>query len=38
MAIREVSQRWTMPVWHWTEALDYFAITFEGRLPELAGK
>jgi putative transposase len=35
MAIREASQRWTMPVRHWKEALNHFAIMFEGRLPEL---
>jgi len=38
MAIREASQRWTMPVRHWKEALNHFAILFEGRLPELNGK
>ena len=38
MAIREASQRWTMPVRHWKEALNHFAIMFEDRLPELAGK
>ena len=38
MAIREASQRWTMPVRHWKEALNHFAIMFEGRLPELTGK
>jgi putative transposase len=38
MAIREESQRWTMPVRHWKEALNHFAIMFEGRLPELTSK
>ena len=38
MAIREASQRWTMPVRHWKEALNHFAIMFEGRLPELVSK
>ena len=38
MAIREASGRWTMPVRHWKEALNHFAIMFEGRLPELASK
>jgi putative transposase len=38
MAIREASQRWTMPVRHWKEALNHFAILFEGRLPELNSK
>jgi len=38
MAIREASGRWTMPVRHWKEALNHFAVLFEGRLPELNGK
>jgi len=38
MAIREASGRWTMPVRHWKEALNHFAIMFEGRLPELTSK
>jgi putative transposase len=38
MAVREASQRWTMPVRHWKEALNHFAIMFEGRLPELTSK
>jgi transposase-like protein len=38
MAIREASQRWTMPVRHWKEALNHFAILFESRLPELTSK
>jgi putative transposase len=35
MAIREASERWTMPVRHWKQALNHFAILFEGRMPEL---
>jgi putative transposase len=38
MAICEASQRWTMPIRHWKEALNHFAIMFEGRLPELTSK
>ena len=38
MAIREASQRWTMPVRRWKEALNHFAVMFEGRLPELISK
>jgi putative transposase len=38
MAIREASRRWTMPIRHWKEALNHFAILFEGRLPELNSK
>ena len=38
MAIREASERWTMPVRHWKQALNHFAILFEGRMPELNSK
>jgi transposase-like protein len=38
MAISEASGRWTMPVRHWKEALNHFAIMFEDRLPGLACK
>lgn len=34
MAIREASRRWTMPIRHWKQALNHFAILFDGRLPE----
>jgi putative transposase len=34
MAIREASRRWTMPIRHWKQALNHFAIMFEGRVPE----
>jgi transposase-like protein len=34
MAIREASRRWTMPIRHWKQALNHFAILFAGRLPE----
>ena len=37
MAIREASTRWTMPIKHWKEALNHFAIMFEDRVPELKG-
>lgn len=33
MAIHEASKRRTMPVVGWEEALNHFAIVFEGRLP-----
>jgi putative transposase len=33
MAIREASQKWTMPIRHWKTALNHFAILYEGRLP-----
>ena len=33
MAIHEASRKWTMPIRNWKEALNHFAILFEGRLP-----
>lgn len=38
MAIHEASKKWTMPIRHWKQALNHFAIMFEGRVPELASK
>jgi putative transposase len=35
MAIREASRKWTMPIRHWKQALNYFAILFENRMPRL---
>lgn len=35
MAIREASKKWTRPIHHWKEALNHFAILYEGRVPEL---
>ena len=35
MAIREASKKWTMPIHHWKQALNHFAILYEGRVPEL---
>lgn len=34
MAIHEASKKWTMPIRHWKQALNHFAILFEGRMPE----
>jgi putative transposase len=34
MAIREASRKWTMPIHHWKQALNHFAILFERRIPE----
>jgi transposase-like protein len=34
MAIRAASKKWTKPIHHWKEALNHFAILYEGRLPE----
>jgi transposase-like protein len=33
MAIREAARKWTLPIKHWKEALNHFAILFENRLP-----
>jgi transposase-like protein len=38
MAIHEASRRWTMPIHHWKEALNHFAILYEGRLPPPTSK
>ena len=38
MAIREASKRWTRPIHHWKQALNHFAVMYEGRMPELTGK
>lgn len=38
MAIREASRKWTLPIHHWKQALNHFAILFEGRLPQTHGK
>jgi transposase-like protein len=34
MAIHEASRKWTKPIHHWKQALNHFAIMFEGRVPE----
>ena len=33
LAIGEASKRWTMPIVGWKQALNHFAILFEGRMP-----
>ena len=38
MAIHEASRKWTLPIRHWKQALNHFAILFEGRLPEHTSK
>lgn len=38
MAIREASKRWTKAIRHWKEALNHFAILFEGRMPTSTSK
>jgi len=38
MAIREASRKWTLPIRHWKQALNHFAILFEDRLPHAPSK
>ena len=38
MAIHEAAKRWTMPIQHWKQALNHFAILYEGRMPEHISK
>jgi len=38
MAIHEAAKKWTMPIHHWKQALNHFAILFEGRMPEQSSK
>jgi len=38
MAIHEASRKWTLPIQHWKQALNHFAILFEGRMPENISK
>jgi len=38
MAIHEASRKWTMPIHHWKQALNHFAILFESRMPQLTSK
>ena len=33
LAIGEASKKWTMPIVGWKQALNHFAILFEGRMP-----
>ena len=34
MAIREAAKKWTMPIHHWKQALNHFAILYEQRLTQ----
>lgn len=34
IAIHEAARRWTMPIHHWKQALNHFAILYEDRLPQ----
>lgn len=33
LAVKQASRRWTMPIQNWGQAIQRFAIQFEGRLP-----
>lgn len=33
LALRKISPRWTMPIKHWSGAMNQLAILFEGRVP-----
>lgn len=33
LALRNITQKWSMPVYHWKQALNQFAILFEDRFP-----
>ena len=33
LAIEQAAKKWTMPIKDWKQALNRFAIQFEGRLP-----
>ena len=35
MAIQEAAKKWTMPIHHWKEALNHFAVLYEGRMSNL---
>jgi transposase-like protein len=36
MAIGEAAKKWTMPIHHWKQALNHFAILYEDRMPKLS--
>jgi putative transposase len=33
LAIRQASKKWTMPIHHWKDALNYFTVLWPGRIP-----
>jgi putative transposase len=33
LAIRRASRKWTMPIHHWKDALNYFTVLWPGRIP-----
>ena len=32
---KSAARKWTMPIHHWKQALNHFAILYEDRMPEL---
>ena len=37
LALRNAAKKWTMPIKHWSQAMQAFSIIFEGRVPTLDG-
>ena len=37
LALRNIAKKWTMPIPHWSQAMQAFSIIFEGRVPTLDG-
>jgi len=37
LALRNIAKKWTMPIPHWSQAMNAFSIIFEGRVPTLDG-
>jgi transposase-like protein len=35
LALRQAAKKWTMPIHHWKEALNYFTILWPERMPSL---
>jgi putative transposase len=38
LALRNAAKKWTMPIKHWSQAMQAFSIIFEGRVPTLDGQ
>ncbi len=38
LALRNIAKKWTMPIPHWSQAMQAFSIIFEGRVPTLDGQ
>ena len=37
LALRNIAKKWTMPIPHWSQAMQAFSIIYEGRVPTLDG-